>query len=74
MQKSVNLLGGNLNVDNIMGAKTIKAINSMNAQELFNVYQQNRREHYIRIVKQDPTQKVFIKGWLDRVDRMKFEE
>lgn len=58
--------------DGIIGRKTLQAINSRNPQELFNAFKKKRIEFYEDIVKRSPSQKVFIKGWLNRVNSYKF--
>ncbi|WP_155823878.1 glycoside hydrolase family 108 protein [Legionella shakespearei] len=73
MQESVNDLGGDLIVDNIMGSKTIKSINSIEPQKLFELYQQKRIQHYINRVHEKPSQKEFLNGWIERVKNIKFE-
>ena len=73
MQQSINALGGKLLVDNKMGPKTIKAINGLDAHQLFDTYQKKRINYYINRVNKHPDQKVFLPGWLNRVDDIKFE-
>ena len=73
LQLSVNELGGNLVVDNKMGAKTIQAINKVEPQQLFDIYKQNRIDYYHEYVHKYPSQKVFLNGWLHRVNDLKFE-
>lgn len=73
MQQSINHLGGKLIVDNKMGLKTLKEINKVKAHELFKLYQENRINYYINRVEKIPDQKVFLNGWLERVDKIKFE-
>lgn len=73
LQKSINSLGGNLIVDNKMGVKTITAINNISPQKLFNEYKKNRITYYIQRVANNPEQGVFLKGWLNHVNNIKFE-
>ena len=73
MQQSVNDLGGNLVIDNKMGHKTVRAINSVDAHQLFNTYQAKRTAYYIKVVHDRPDQIVFKEGWLRRVKDIKFE-
>ena len=72
MQKSVNMLGGNLTVDNKMGPLTIKAINQLDAHKLFNLYHQNKINYYINRANTMPSQKVFLLGWLKRANDIHF--
>ena len=59
-------------VDGIVGIKTINTINKYNPEILFNKLKQARREFFIKIAKNDKTQLVFLKGWLNRLDDFKF--
>jgi lysozyme family protein len=72
MQESVNMFGGNLIVDNKIGIKTIKEINRINPKDLFDVYQSNRIQYYKNRVESDDGQKIFLKGWIGRVNSIKF--
>ena len=56
-----------------MGAKTIQAINKVEPQQLFDIYKQNRIDYYHEYVHKYPSQKVFLNGWLHRVNDLKFE-
>ena len=73
MQESLNTLGSNLIADNKIGKKTIDAINSADSKKLFDVYQKKRSEYYVYRTIVDPTQKVFLVGWLNRVRKMNYE-
>ena len=54
--------------DGIVGPKTIAALNDYPDQsELFKKIWMRRKQHFEDIVKADPTQKVFLKGWLNRL-------
>ena len=59
--------------DGIVGPKTIAAINDYPDQsELFKKLWLRRKQHFEDIVKADPTQKVFLKGWLNRLNDFKY--
>lgn len=66
------LLG--LTVDGIVGPKTLAAVNSSDALVLFNTIKTERETFLWRIVERDPTQKRFIKGWLNRLNALKFND
>lgn len=67
------LLG--VTADGIVGPKTLKAINDYPDQkELFEKLWERRKKHFEDIVKKDPTQKVFLKGWLNRLNDFKYYE
>lgn len=59
--------------DGIVGAKTIAAINGYkNQKELFYKLKSERIAYVNRIVKANPSQKKFIKGWLNRINAIKY--
>lgn len=59
--------------DGIVGAKTLAAINEYpDHSELFKKLWLRRKQHFEDIVKADPSQKVFLKGWLNRLNDFKF--
>ncbi|SJZ53744.1 glycoside hydrolase family 108 protein [Selenihalanaerobacter shriftii] len=71
LQKAYNLLSNNeIVVDGIVGPQTLNAVNN-NCEhkdallKLLNIFQ---AEKYIGIVKNDESQKKFIRGWLKRVE------
>lgn len=66
------LLG--LTVDGIVGPKTLAAVNSSDSLALFNAIKAEREAFLYRIVERDPTQKRFIKGWLNRLNALKYEK
>ena len=59
-----------LKVDGIVGEKTITAVNNAPANFLQTLYKE-RQEFLERIAKTNPTQKRFLKGWLNRLDDLK---
>lgn len=60
--------------DGIMGPKTLKAINEYPTKDLFDELKKVRKEFYENIVKKNPSQKVFLKGWLNRLDEYQWCE
>lgn len=60
--------------DGIMGPKTIEAINKYPVKELFNELKKNRQIFYENIVEKNPSQKVFLNGWLNRLNEYKWCE
>lgn len=66
LQQAVNACGGNLVVDGAVGPKTIAAINSRVGAQLLEAYRKEQAAFYQAIVARDPSQKVFLKGWLAR--------
>lgn len=58
--------------DGVVGPITLSAINSANPQWLFNEYKQAREDFYNYLVNQDPTQIVFLNGWLARINSFNY--
>ena len=63
------LTGANLVIDGKIGNKTLFALNNIDSEKFLEVYHRLQRNFYISIVRNKPTQQVFLKGWLNRVDR-----
>ena len=59
-----------LKVDGIVGEKTITAVNNAPANFLQTLYKE-RQKFLERIAKTNPTQKKFLRGWLNRLDDLK---
>lgn len=68
LQEILNKRGFNLTVDGHIGAKTNKAVNSVDENWLKQELQRSRAEHCDRIVDKHPEQKVFIRGWFNRIN------
>ncbi|WP_366271185.1 putative peptidoglycan-binding domain-containing protein [Segatella copri] len=56
-----------LTVDGIVGNKTLGKINSVDGEWLFKRIWEMRLNFYNSIVKNHPSQKVFLQGWLNRL-------
>ena len=54
--------------DGIVGSKTLSALNSQDPQAFFNLIKNRRVQFFNSIVKRDPSQKRFLKGWLRRLN------
>ena len=59
--------------DGIVGPKTLEAINRADAEELFDRIKMARRQFYESLVSKNPSQGVFLNGWLNRLKVFKFE-
>lgn len=60
--------------DGIVGKITLSAINSyQNQEELFYLLWNRRKKHFEDIVKQNPSQNVFLKGWLNRLNSFTYK-
>ena len=71
-QRGYNKLAGNgekLAEDGIVGPKTVGAL-AAGADALVKAIIQARRDYYHAIVAGRPSQKVFLKGWLNRADAL----
>ena len=71
VRKMQDVLG--VKPDGIVGPKTLVAINESEAQELFDRIWKARQQFYINIVKRSPQQKVFMNGWMNRLNSFSFE-
>ena len=57
-----------LTVDGLMGTKTINALNSITNQDyIYTCLKSLQANKYISICEKNPTQTVFINGWISRV-------
>jgi lysozyme family protein len=65
--KSVQRILG-LSTDGKLGEKTLSAINARNPSTLNDQIKKARIEFYNSIVRRDPSQNVFIKGWMKRIN------
>lgn len=59
--------------DGIAGPITISMINSSDSRELFDRIWNARQQFYVNIVKRNPSQKVFMNGWMNRLGMFKYE-
>lgn len=60
--------------DGIVGADTLRAINAQDGRTLFGDINAMRRKFLRGIVASRPSQRVFLKGWLNRVNAMSYEK
>ena len=60
----------NLEVDGVMGPKTIEALNYVYSVEFIQTYSALAWGYYLRRVEENPSQAVFLKGWTARAKRM----
>lgn len=56
--------------DGVIGKDTLAKINSKTSKDLIIDYIKDAQSSYIRIVKNNPTQIVFLQGWLNRTHRL----
>lgn len=58
--------------DGIVGKVTLATLNSVNAQEFFNVLKEARLQFIDDLCRKNPSQEVFRKGWVNRINDFKF--
>ena len=63
------LTNANLDVDGIIGNKTLEALNAADPEKFLEVYHNLQRIYYRSKIETDKTQEDFLTGWLNRVDR-----
>lgn len=63
-----------LKKDGIVGVDTIAAVNGHDPATVFNMIYQARVSFINGIIKRDPTQKKFYKGWTLRLSKLKFSK
>jgi len=61
-----------LKLDGIIGKNTVKAINACSSESLFNAIKSARIHYYKTIAKKGQNYK-FLKGWLKRIDQIKYD-
>lgn len=66
LQQAANELGASLVVDGAIGPKTLAAVNAIDGPKLLNQYREEQAKFYQSLVARNPSQKVFLKGWLNR--------
>ena len=60
-----------VNPDGVVGTQTLAAINKTPEKEFLNLFLKESEEAYKTIVNRNPSQQVFLKGWLNRVDHLR---
>lgn len=70
LQKSINnVYNINLTVDGIIGSNTLKYVNGDKIKLLEQEFIKQRRQYYNSIARNNPSQKKFLNGWLNRVNK-----
>lgn len=59
-------------MDGIVGPQTVASINLANQRQLFETIKADRIHFIEEICERDPSQIVFRKGWLNRINDFKF--
>lgn len=63
-----------LDADGIIGPKSLAVLNSPNEQVIFNRIKEAREDYYRRLALGNPSQSIFLAGWLNRTDYFKYYE
>lgn len=72
IQRTVNSIKGPvLKIDGAVGPATLAELKSMEIKFFCLELLKTRREYFEAIVRNNPSQKVFLKGWLNRIDKLK---
>lgn len=58
--------------DGKVGSKTLSAVNNYNQPDLFDIIFRARTKFFTDIVDKNPSQKKFLKGWLNRLSDFKY--
>lgn len=58
--------------DGIAGPITLSLINSSDPKELHNRIFNARKQFYVNIIKRNPSQKVFMNGWMNRLSHFEY--
>lgn len=61
-----------VSADGIVGPITIQALNAQNPEKFFRLIKERRGKFFSDIVKNNPKQKKFLKGWNRRLDNIRF--
>jgi len=68
LQNVMTAMGAAVTVDGVIGSATVKLMLGLNQIDLYTKYKQGRKDYYVNLCNAKPTLKVFLKGWLNRVD------
>ncbi|MFR9603282.1 MAG: glycosyl hydrolase 108 family protein [Rikenellaceae bacterium] len=60
--------------DGVVGPKTLEALNGDNPEAIFEALKRRREQHFRSIVDNDPSQGVFLNGWLRRLECIGYNE
>lgn len=61
-------------VDGIIGPITLRALNEAKQEDLFKKIWNARRDFFYEIVRRNPSQRVFLRGWMNRLNDYDFEK
>lgn len=61
-----------IRADGIVGSRTLKALNAQNPQQFFARIKARRKQYIAGIIARNPSQRVFEKGWLRRLEAINY--
>lgn len=67
-QQALKELGYKITIDGIIGEQTLKYLNLVNENKFLTKYHELQIKFYNTLATSKPSQKVFLKGWLNRVN------
>ncbi|OQX24507.1 MAG: hypothetical protein BWK80_20405 [Desulfobacteraceae bacterium IS3] len=68
LQRVLKDMGQNVSIDGVIGPATMKILDSLDQREVYQRYKNGRIAYYQALVRKNPKLKVFLKGWLNRVN------
>ena len=68
MRKELNSVCDCISISNAVDIEFVNALNYVNPDIYLHNLQEARRNYYLNIVKRNPSQKIFLKHWLSRID------
>ena len=60
--------------DGVFGSKTLASVNGVMPREFLRFLQTDRKKFIEELCEKDPSQKVFLNGWMNRINDFKFED
>lgn len=73
MQTAVSNISERIKIDGIPGPQTLGAINAADAETLFYKFKAVRERFYRNLAEIKPSMKVFLKGWLNRINSFEYD-
>ena len=71
IQRAANVIGMNCDVDGKFGPKTAKCLKEAPTDEFIDAFLDIREAFFWNIINRNPSQRVFIKGWLNRIKNIR---
>ena len=73
LQRALNNIGKKVSIDGVIGPLSLAAVSEVQQDKLIACYIDVRVEFYHGLVAKNPSQGVFLKGWLNRLEMMRRE-